>query len=141
MKLRRLCNHGTLQAATTGCSTSSRMRQISRKEQNSNSGELFCEFCGGDEDIAILTDGLEMCPECSRCLGSQEASGPQPSTNGLTPASQPSSLSLSASGSQNSTPQPPSPMSPNSFGFQAGHSSKLTAVTDNIQKSLHDSKK
>lgn len=142
MKLRRLCNHGTLQAATPSCSTPFGKRRRSRKQQISTDGELCCEFCGGeDEDTATLLDSLDMCPECSRCLGSQEPSLSQPPMNGSSPDSPPSSLAPWASASRSSTPQSLSIMSPNSsFGLQAGYSSKLVAVTDNIQKSLNDSK-
>ncbi|RYP79693.1 hypothetical protein DL769_002811 [Monosporascus sp. CRB-8-3] len=143
MKLRRLCNHGTLQIATPTYPTPSRKARRSKMQQMSTDTELFCDFCSREgEDSATLLDGLEMCPECSRCLESQEASLSQPLTNGPSPASPPSSLAPSASASRGSTPQYLSPMSPDSlFGLQAGYSSKLVAVTDNIQKSLNESNK
>ncbi|RYP69277.1 hypothetical protein DL770_008287 [Monosporascus sp. CRB-9-2] len=142
MKLRRLCNHGTLQAATATYPTPSRKARRSKKQQMSPDAELFCDFCSReDEDSATLLDRLETCPECSRCLESQEASLPQPLMNRPSPASPPSSLAPSAPASRGSTPQYLLPMSPDSsFGLQAGYSSKLVTVTDNIQKLLNDSK-
>ncbi|RYP07649.1 hypothetical protein DL764_002386 [Monosporascus ibericus] len=142
MKLRRLCNHGTFQAATPTYPTPSRKARISKKQQMSTDAELFCDFCSReDEDRATLLDRLETCPECSRFLESQEASLSQPSMIEPSPASPPSSLAPSASASRRSTPVYLSPMSPDSsLGLPAGYSSKLVTVTDNIQKSLNNSK-
>ncbi|KAH8701225.1 hypothetical protein GQ44DRAFT_832024 [Phaeosphaeriaceae sp. PMI808] len=105
MKLRRLYNHGTLQATTPSWPAPSGKRQRSRKQQISTDGELSCELCGGeDEDTATLIDSLDMCPDCSRCLGSQKAPLPQPPMNGLPPGSPPSSLAPWAPASRSFTP-------------------------------------
>ncbi|KAF2684141.1 hypothetical protein K458DRAFT_38039 [Lentithecium fluviatile CBS 122367] len=142
MKLRRLCNHGTLQAATPSCPTPPGKRRKFGKQRISTDIKLFCEFCGEeDEDTAALLGSLDVCPRCSRCLVSQEASLSQTPMNGLSPAPPPSSLALGVSASRSSTSQSLSPISASSTsGLQAGYSSKLVAVTDNIQKSLNDSK-
>ncbi|RYP51600.1 hypothetical protein DL768_003107 [Monosporascus sp. mg162] len=142
MKLRRLCNHGTLQPATPTYHTSSRKARRSKKQQMSTDAELFCDFCSREDgDSATLLDSLETCPECSRCLESQEASVSHPLMNRPSPASPPSSLPPAASASRGSTPQYLSLMSPDSAsGLQAGYSSKLVTVADNIQKSFNDSK-
>lgn len=134
MKLRRLCNHGTLQAATPSCPTPSGKRRRFEKQQISTDRELFCEFCSGeDEDTAALLGSLDVCPRCSRCLDGQEASLSQTPMNRLSPAPPPSSLVPEASASRSPTPLP--------SGLQAGYSSKLVTVTDNIQKSVNDSKR
>ena len=146
MKLRQLCNHGTVRGLRAAIPRSPMLfdkRRRLKKQQISTDRELFCEFCGGeDEDTAPLVDSLETCPECYRCLKSPEASLPRTSISWLSPASPLSSLAPSTSASPSSTPQSPSPMSPNSsFGLQEGYSSKLVAVVDNIQKSLNNSKR
>lgn len=61
MKLRRLCNHGTL-------SGSDEVPQ-SVMFQSSANGEPDCEFCGGnDEDRLALLSSIEYCTECGRSL-------------------------------------------------------------------------
>ncbi|RYP62194.1 hypothetical protein DL771_009826 [Monosporascus sp. 5C6A] len=60
MKLRRLCNHGTFQAATPTYPTLSRKARKSKKQQMSTDAELSCDFCSReDEDTATLLDSLE----------------------------------------------------------------------------------
>lgn len=139
MRLRRLCNHGTLHTDTLSFHAPSGEGQKSRRRQVYGDGEISCEFCSGeDEDTVMLLNGLEMCPECSRPLASQEDSLSQPSMDELSP----SSLALPTSASPGSTQQYDLSTSLDSpFGFKECYSSKLVAVTENIQRRLDDSKR
>ena len=142
MKLRRLCNHGTLQTATLSCSTPSGKKKRSKSEHISTD-LVLCEFCSGeDEDTAALLESLDTCPECSRCLRSQEASLFHLPMKRPYPNSPPGSPAPWASANRSPTPQSLSSMTPNSSGgLPAGHSSKVVAIIDNIQKSLNGSKR
>jgi len=69
MKLRRLCNHGTVVSVLTGNGSSAEAVGSPEDEQN-------CDFCNGaDEDAFELIAQGGFCPECGRQLGSTASSG------------------------------------------------------------------
>jgi SWI/SNF-related matrix-associated actin-dependent regulator of chromatin subfamily A3 len=124
MKLRRLCNHGTMDIQ-------------SPEDENlifSDPEAPLCEFCsGGDEDDAPLLEGLDSCPQCSRDLQSVQRNqaweqdvGSDIDADMSTPS--PSPLVPSE-------PQATTPVTRDSF------SSKLTAVANDIEQFRHSSKR
>lgn len=150
MKLRRLCNHGTMQIATSDCSTPSGKKRQFDKVPISVSTEPFCEYCAAeDEDTATLVEGLNMCPQCSRGLGGQEVLSQSAMNrdsptqkNGLFLPLPSSSLALRSFQSHESASRSPSPVSSaSSSAIDAGRSSKLFAVAEKILESLGSSKK
>lgn len=126
VKLRRLCNHGTLSpfaslSATLPCGVD---------------GEPGCDFCGGrDEDKLALLSKNEICTECGRRL-SRTSRGRKSKSPGL--------------GSGSSTPSwagDPNVYRPSPRNFlNTGHapqgfSTKLLAVVENVVKSPSGSKR
>ncbi|KAH0537128.1 hypothetical protein FGG08_006061, partial [Glutinoglossum americanum] len=142
MKLRRLCNHGTISLAITGPRSPAPpgKRPKPGKPQPDIAGDALCEFCStSDEDASASLDGLDACPVCVRWLADSEASPFQGWTNKpSTSSSGTSSTRRSPSGA--STPNSLSFVSPRlpPFGLPDGHSSKLIAVAENIHKSCSE---
>ncbi|KAI0536612.1 SNF2 family N-terminal domain-containing protein [Xylaria digitata] len=126
MKLRRLCNHGTLSSA-----------QISPSATlpAGADGEPDCDFCGSnDEDKLALLGKNEFCTECRRSL-SKTSRGPKPKSpsSGSGP-----STPLWAGEPNVYQPGPPSFLIPRHA--PQGFSTKLLAVVGNLVKSPSGSK-
>lgn len=136
MKLRRLCNHGTIALPADACRslTPSGKRRKLKKASSTGIEDSFCEFCSSsEEDASVSLTGLDTCPECYRCLV-ESTNLPSGSSSGtLRAMNSPSDASMSPSPSANT---PLGPLSPS--GLDSGHSSKLLAVADNICKSFLD---
>jgi len=142
MKLRRLCNHGTIAPiiARSSSPTPSVRHPRSKNPQSSIAGDTFCELCcASDGDTSTSPNGFDACPVCGRWLADSETSSFQEWTDkSLTSSS--SYLSVGESSSGPSTSRPFSVASPSlsPFGMPDGHSSKLLAVIDNIHRSCLD---
>ncbi|KAL2672282.1 hypothetical protein Neosp_012984 [[Neocosmospora] mangrovei] len=116
MKLRRLCNHGSI--------------HISSRD------EALCEFCFGDsKETSTFLDGLETCPECSRALKTSNRKALAPSMRQESSLSPAPSLSAMGSPSRVSSPATPGP-----GDCLFGNSTKLSTVIQNITSSLPGSK-
>ncbi|KAH7117461.1 SNF2 family N-terminal domain-containing protein [Dactylonectria macrodidyma] len=126
MKLRRLCNHGTLSSAQIS---------LSATFPSSADGERDCDYCGGnDEDRLALLSNNEICTECGRSLSSTSRGSKSKSLNlgGSTPTP-------SWDGDPNIfKPSPRSFLSPRHA--PQGFSTKLLAVVGNLAKSPPGSK-
>ncbi|EEU36130.1 uncharacterized protein NECHADRAFT_53012, partial [Fusarium vanettenii 77-13-4] len=117
MKLRRLCNHGSIHV--------------------SSRDEALCEFCCGDsKETSTFLDGLETCPECSRALKTSNRKTLAPSMRQESSLSPAPSLSATGSPSRVSSPATPGP----GDGL-FGNSAKLSTVIQNVTSSLPGSKK
>ncbi|KAK0726532.1 SNF2 family N-terminal domain-containing protein [Apiosordaria backusii] len=127
-KLRMLCNHGTF--ATDNQEQRSRKRSKSREP--GFSGSDLCILCSDmDEDSRASLNGATECPLCGHLFAPSRS---QPSTPLNT-----SFLGIPGPSSRTPTPSleyysPPAGLSP--VNSPAGHSSKLSAVVQNIQKSF-----
>ncbi|KAF6806185.1 DNA repair protein rad5 [Colletotrichum musicola] len=117
LKLRMLCNTGTLPGATS----------TGKYLDSARQRDTGCERCTAatDEDSKLLLTAFQLCPDCERSLQIQS------------PRSEPNNrLSLGAY-----SPQPslsPAPDTPSSFS--EGHSEKLSCVTRNVLDSEPGSK-
>jgi SWI/SNF-related matrix-associated actin-dependent regulator of chromatin subfamily A3 len=144
--LRRLCNHGTMAPTSPVVALPFRSKSPQekagkrRKKKSGLTEDSMCEFCSGDdEDGLSLLNGLEECPECSRLLESKAFLAP-PELKSPTDYWSPNA-SREASQSLLSSPISLSAFSPIPTNqTRPGHSSKLTAVVDDIQSTLADSK-
>ncbi|EXK82533.1 hypothetical protein FOQG_13103 [Fusarium oxysporum f. sp. raphani 54005] len=131
MKLRRVCNHGTI--PISACS-SKRANQLivpktKGKASRSPSAEPGCEFCDERTGNANLLGGLDSCPMCGRLQFemNDEASFLAPS-----PSPTPSMMDLD-------TPDPPTrDISTQSSYYKKQQSSKMSAVINNIKSSCLD---
>ncbi|KAK6526013.1 hypothetical protein TWF281_011054 [Arthrobotrys megalospora] len=131
LKLRRLCNHGTVPLAAI------HYRSSPAPPSQSVPADESCRFCAiGGEDPPVIVHGLEVCPECGRWLDIDQLSAQEPgaellssqASNDLHP---PESLLGVLSLSPSEVPE----------CAEQGHSSKLNAVVSNITKaSFTDSK-
>ncbi len=129
LKLRRLCSHGTLRQD---------MLLIPQptwgNPELSSLCEPACILCSGtDDDTKLLLDGESVCPECSRDLNNISRS----SRSG---SSVPSPAAFSGPSSPAPVLTPFSPL-PNGNCIGPGHSSKLDAVVDNLEKYRFGSKR
>ncbi|KAI1345777.1 SNF2 family N-terminal domain-containing protein [Xylaria sp. FL0043] len=138
MRLRRLCNHGSFQGGNYTLEV--------RKPQSRNRGskgiepdgleEVSCAYCYSDNaDAGTNSDALDVCPGCSRVFDNR----PKISSISLTPTATPGDDALSPDRRYGELPCPIVTTTSLS-GEEAGFSSKLNAVIDNIQKSPATSK-
>ncbi|KAF4443715.1 hypothetical protein FACUT_1140 [Fusarium acutatum] len=135
MKLRRVCNHGTIAISACGLKRANQLAvpKAKRKASRMPSAEPACEFCDERTGNIDLLGGLDSCPICGRLESemNDEASPLAPSPR-PTPSPTPSMMDIDI-------PEP----STEEFYRQSGHelkqkSSKMSAVVDNIKKSCMD---
>ncbi|RYP55722.1 hypothetical protein DL771_012463 [Monosporascus sp. 5C6A] len=128
MKLRRLCNHGTLSVPA--------QISLSATLPSGADGERDCDICGSsDEDKLALLSKNEFCTGCGRSLSSK-SQGDKSKSPGLgSGASTPSC----AGGANVDQPGPQSFLSPGQT--PQGFSTKLLAVVGNLVKSPPGSKR
>jgi SWI/SNF-related matrix-associated actin-dependent regulator of chromatin subfamily A3 len=136
MKLRRVCNHGTIEVKASNEKKSKYLTVPKKKRNNSRSAsaEPACEFCSKELLEDDLFGALDSCPLCSRILSDE------------------TTKTASAAPSPQDTPSPAvsmmdidSPVPSNSgVGFTSSgdsfraQSSKMSAVVDNIKTSCLD---
>lgn len=138
-KLRRLCSHGMHESLL--CKEPVQPKKRKRgKSPASSTADVACEYCGGDEELLSLLDGMDTCPECSRPLEDLNHLKPPTSNDGsLSPMHMGSRSPVSAA-----LAQPPSPFAPNAPAHQhisSTPSSKLSAVVENIEMHQLESKR
>ena len=127
MKLRRLCNHGTLSFSQI---------LLSATLPSGADGEPDCDFCGAnDEDKLALLRESKFCTECGRSL-SNTSQGPKSKSPGLVSGATPPTCAGDANVDQ---PSLRSFLSPGHA--PQGFSTKLLAVVGNLVKSPPGSKR
>jgi len=127
MKLRRLCNHGTMIMTN----------ELSSVATLDLDTESFCEYCqGNQEDNLAKLNEDQFCPECSRIM-SVPAEGPAISAVAIAQTSITNApTSIQTMVGQTVRSNPPSPAS-----GEGNISTKLVAVVENLKSRMHDSKR
>jgi SNF2 family DNA or RNA helicase len=128
MRLRRLCNHGTLSISA--------QIPLSPTLTSDAEDESLCNFCGSnDEDVLALLSMSEFCKECGRNLSKRSLASKSKSLDSESGSSTPSCAGYP----KIYRPSPQSFLIPgNSF---PGSSTKLLAVVENLMKSPSGSKR
>ncbi|KAK4162973.1 SNF2 family N-terminal domain-containing protein [Cladorrhinum sp. PSN259] len=142
LKRRRLCNHGTYLAEPAepaepvehrSPSPSGRPRRSKRPASSMGPTDDSCVLCGTqDEDVVASLDGADECPLCARTLTGDSTLKGSGSSTWLTVPESPSRHHKPRRVGKTPSPTRAS-MSPSAQPI--GHSSKLTAVTENIYSS------
>ncbi|ROW06785.1 hypothetical protein VMCG_04012 [Cytospora schulzeri] len=142
LKLRRLCSHGPVAQLLAGQPSPSKTKGKA-KNVISSYFERTCEYCRpGDEDMSRLLQDVETCPECSRPLNLKDSQTSMGLDSDSAGDISPSPMYLGPDLCSTTTlSRSPSPLNPRSLSsVQYGESSKITAIADNIQQHVGDSK-
>lgn len=132
MKLRRLCNHGTItQGSADRLSPTLSGKHLKSDRVLDVGGDESCGFCNtADEDSGAL-DGMDQCPQCGSWLNTSGKVSAQEYGMQLSPS--PSYMNEQSCSSR--TPTPSLLSGTASVIGVPGYSSKLNAVAQNIQNS------
>ena len=124
MKLRRLCNHGTMNIT----------EQLSLGSALELDSDAFCDYCQGSQqdNLAILNKD-QICPECSKIISASSQKSPQ------TLLAMPSTSPTNSPTFGHSMVDQTSPNFPLRPGLNP--STKLSAVVENLKAEVQGSKR
>jgi SNF2 family DNA or RNA helicase len=136
MKLRRVCNHGSITVESTSTKQSNQL-VVPKKQRGgsrSPSSEPACEYCTGKDKEDEFLGMMDSCPLCGRFL-----SGGNDDTTSMAP----SPMSLASPATSMMDVDTPEPTTSIFDKFTASNelkqqSSKMSAVIDNIKTSCID---
>ncbi|KAH8706297.1 SNF2 family N-terminal domain-containing protein [Ilyonectria robusta] len=130
IKLRRLCNHGTIPQENTDRVSPIPWNKSSKQRKASTiTGNEPCGFCSTAEGDTEIFDGIDECPQCGALLNTSAS-----------PQTQDCEMKLSfydgnMLGASGRTPMAWPPLAGSSIAGIPGFSSKLFAVVQNIEVS------
>lgn len=130
IKLRRLCNHGTIPQENTDRVSPTPSNRFSKQRNGSTiTGNESCGFCSTTEGDTEIFDGIDECPQCGALLNTSAS-----------PQTQDCEMKLSfyddnMLGASSRTPTASPLLTGSSMAGMPEFSSKLTAVVQNIEVS------
>ncbi|KAF3937496.1 hypothetical protein ABW19_dt0201046 [Dactylella cylindrospora] len=143
MRLRRLCNHGTLPQDIASRSSIGGLGERACLGEQLFLGEEFgCDLCSGtEEDSLAIIEGMNECSACGRQLSTGKSSPRKKGVKGSSVKTLGGTELLEPSYSGVTSPYSPLPHSRSRSPFVAdsGVSSKLIAATTNIENSYRQS--